>query len=130
MRFKGREHVITAEVPRLKEAREFAEAAAAAFGLSEQACHDVKLAMSEAVTNAIKHGSSSPRDRIELEAVEEAGALVFYVRDSGRFVPRVRPRGRFPMHGRGLAFVSRLMDEVDLRPGRTGTVLRFAKSRG
>ncbi len=54
--FPPREHSISADVTRLKEARDFAERAAAEFGLTEDGRYQVKLAMSEAVTNAIMHG--------------------------------------------------------------------------
>jgi serine/threonine-protein kinase RsbW len=127
LEFDVQEHAMSADLSLLREARRFAEDAAAAFGLDEQARYQVKLAMSEAVTNAIQHGSSSPHDRITLTAIEEAGALTFYVADTGRFVPRVAPRGDLPECGRGLEFMRILMDEVDVRPGPAGTVLRFAK---
>jgi anti-sigma regulatory factor (Ser/Thr protein kinase) len=32
-----------------------------------------------------------------------------------------------PERGRGLAFLGQLMDEVDIKPGVDGTVLRFCK---
>lgn len=64
--FKLREHSMPADLGRLKEARDFAERAATEFGLDGDACYDVKLAMSEAVTNAIQHGSSSPSDPIKI----------------------------------------------------------------
>jgi anti-sigma regulatory factor (Ser/Thr protein kinase) len=121
-----REHSISADVSRLKEARDFAERAAREFGLGEEARYQVKLAISEAVTNAIQHGSSSPTDPIRIVVAEEAGALVFEVIDTGRFRPRVR-RGVLPESGRGLEFMRLLMDEVDLRPGLTGTLLRISK---
>jgi anti-sigma regulatory factor (Ser/Thr protein kinase) len=60
-------------------------------------------------------------------AAEESGALVFEVLDTGTFVPRVVRRGDLPEGGRGLEFMRVLMDEVDLRPGRGGTLLRMAK---
>jgi anti-sigma regulatory factor (Ser/Thr protein kinase) len=85
--------------------------------------------MSEAVTNAIQHGSASAHDEIRILAVEEAGALVFEVLDTGRFRPRVVRRGDMPESGRGLEFMRRLMDEVDLRSTADGTRLRFAKRR-
>ncbi len=47
--------------------------------------------------------------------------------DTGRFRPRVRRRGELPESGRGLEFMRQLMDEVDLRPGLDGTLLRFVK---
>jgi anti-sigma regulatory factor (Ser/Thr protein kinase) len=124
--FTPREHSISADVSRLKEARDFAERAAREFGLSDDDSYQVKLAISEAVTNAILHGSSSPTDPIRIVVAEESGALVFEVIDTGRFRPRVR-RGVLPESGRGLEFMRLLMDEVDLRPGLTGTLLRISK---
>jgi serine/threonine-protein kinase RsbW len=127
--FPAREERIKAELSRLKEARAFADDAAAAFGLDPDSRYHVRLAMSEAVANAIQHGSSSPREEIRMAAFEEGGALVFEVVDRGRFVPRVRPRGDMPERGRGLEFMRRLMDEVQVHPGSSGTVLRFAIRR-
>ena len=118
-----------ADLGLLKEAREFAARAAADFGLTPNACYDVKLAMSEAVTNAIQHGSSSPRDPIRIAVLAEGQALVFEVLDTGRFVPRVMRRGELSESGRGLEFMRVLMDEVDLRPGKHGTLMRVAKRR-
>jgi anti-sigma regulatory factor (Ser/Thr protein kinase) len=125
--FEPRIHSISADVGRLKEARDFADHAAADFGFDEEARSQVKLAMSEAVTNAIQHGSASSDDEIRILALEESGALVFEVVDTGRFRPRVRRRGDLPESGRGLDFMRRLMDEVDLRPSAAGTLLRFVK---
>jgi anti-sigma regulatory factor (Ser/Thr protein kinase) len=127
--FKPREHSILADLRLLKEARDFAERAAADFGFDGAACYDVKLAMSEAVTNAIQHGSSSPTDPIKIGILAEGGALVFEVRDTGRFRPLVMRRGELSESGRGLEFMRVLMDEVDLRPGDGGTLMRFAKRR-
>jgi serine/threonine-protein kinase RsbW len=124
--FEPREHAIRADVGRLKEARDFAERAAAEFGFDPDARYQVKLAMSEAVTNAIQHGSSSPHDPIRIVANAEGDALVFEVLDTGRFRPQVR-RGLMPESGRGLEFMRLMMDEVDLRPGARGTLLRFVK---
>jgi serine/threonine-protein kinase RsbW len=128
--FEPREHSIHADLGLLKEARDFAERAAADFGLDVGACYDVKLAMSEAVTNAIQHGSSSPSDPIRILVLAEGPALVFEVLDTGRFVPRVMRRGELSESGRGLEFMRVLMDEVDLRPGDRGTLMRFIKRRG
>jgi serine/threonine-protein kinase RsbW len=125
--FRPREHSIQADLNRLKEARDFAVNAAAEFGFGAEALYDVKLAVSEAVTNAIQHGSRSPDDSVRIVATEESGSLVFEVLDTGTFVPRVVRRGDLPEGGRGLEFMRVLMDEVDLRPGRRGTRLRMAK---
>ncbi len=128
--FEPREHAFRAELARLKEARAFAVSAAEDFGLDSNACYDVRLAMSEAVTNAIRHGSSSPHDEVRIVALVEGDMLVFEVLDSGRFVPRVARRGEMPISGRGLEFMRRLMDVVEVQPGMAGTCVRFAKRRG
>jgi anti-sigma regulatory factor (Ser/Thr protein kinase) len=125
--FQRRAHSIRADLARLKEARDFAERAAVEFGLPSDACYQVKLAMSEAVTNAIQHGSSSPEDPIHIVIVEEPGALAFEVVDTGRFVPRMSRRGDMPESGRGLEFMRLLMDVVELYPGDAGTRLRLVK---
>ena len=127
--FQPREHSMQADLERLKEARDFAERAAADFGFDGNACYDVKLAMSEAVTNAIEHGSSSQSDPIKIAVLAEGPALVFEVLDTGRFRPRVRRRGELSESGRGLEFVRLVMDDVDLRPGAKGTLMRFIKRR-
>jgi anti-sigma regulatory factor (Ser/Thr protein kinase) len=118
---------MTADINRLKEARDFADHAAAEFGFDEDARYQVKLALSEAVTNAIEHGSSSPEDPVRIVAIEESGALVFEVLDTGRFVPRVMRGSDMPESGRGFEFMRLMMDEVDLRPGNRGTLVRLAK---
>jgi anti-sigma regulatory factor (Ser/Thr protein kinase) len=127
--FESRRHTISADVTRLKEARDFADRAAADFGFGEHERYAFKLAMSEGVTNAIRHGSSSSDDPIRLAVFHEGDVLVFEVLDTGRFIPRVPRRGRLPERGRGLEFVRQVMDEVDLRPGEEGTLLRFSKRR-
>jgi anti-sigma regulatory factor (Ser/Thr protein kinase) len=125
--FSSAELKLTAELSRLPEARNWADAAAAAFGFDEMVRYQIKMAVSEGVANAVEHGSSRPTDEVHLRAVGEGDALAFYVRDSGRFIPRISPRGELPERGRGLAFLGQLMDEVDIKPSTNGTVLRFCK---
>ena len=120
---------IDADISRLKDAREWAGEAAASAGLDEDGCFQVKLAMSEAVTNAILHGSGSTQDQVELGVREENSAIVFEVRDSARREPSsddwVKRVGE---GGRGLELISLMMDEVQLTRGEGGSVLRFSKS--
>lgn len=125
--FEPQEHQIRADLRLLKGARDFAERAARSFGFENSALYQVKLAMSEAVTNAIQHGSSSPDDVIRIWCAEEAGALVFEVRDTGTFRPREIRHDELEDNGRGLEFMRVLMDEVVVRPGSDGTLLRFKK---
>ena len=126
-RFAATELTLRAELSRLPDARSWADAAAEAFGFDEMVRYQIKMAVSEGMANAVEHGSSSPADEIHLRAVAEGDSLAFYIRDTGRFVPRVSPRGDLPERGRGLAFLGQLMDEVDIKPSSDGTVLRFCK---
>lgn len=126
-RFREREISLPADLSRLLEARQFAEAAAADFGFDDAVRHQIKLAANEAVANAMEHGSPRVGAEIALRAVEEDGGLAIYVRDGGSFVPRMLQRGAMPERGRGLAFMDLLMDEVEVRPGSRGTEVRLLK---
>lgn len=125
--FEERDLSIPADLARIGQARDWAAQAAEDFGLAEEELFEIKLAMSEAVTNAILHGSGSARDAVDLGVREEQDALVFEVRDCGAdgkgHVERLDD-GR-----RGLELVSLVMDEVALDHGERGSVLRFAKHR-
>lgn len=120
---------IEADIARLKDAREWAAEAAAVAGLDDDGCFQVKLAMSEAVTNAILHGSGSTDDEVELGVRQENDAVVFEVRDSAGREPSSEDWVQRPGEGgRGLELISLVMDEVQLTRGEAGSVLRFSKS--
>jgi anti-sigma regulatory factor (Ser/Thr protein kinase) len=124
---KDRRQSIRADLAQVKQARDFADEVAADFGFDASARYALKLAMSEAVTNAIQHGSTSTADQITIWAEAGDGALTFYVRDTGQFIPHVRNGDELPESGRGLEFIRGLMDDMDLRPGADGTLVRFSK---
>jgi len=125
--FAERRLEIPANLRRLAEVRRFADAAAADFGFGRDDRYSIRLAVTEAVTNAVRHGSSSKDDPVEVRAADEAGALAFYVSDTGRFIPKMSVTDELPEQGRGLAFMNQLMDEVEVRPSPAGTVIRFSK---
>ena len=87
--FGRQKMTIPADLSRLAEVRRFADTACRAYGFPPDVCYQVRLAMSEAVANAIEHGSHQPRDQVTIEAMVEQGSLVVYVRDTGTFRPRV-----------------------------------------
>jgi len=120
---------ISADIALIKQVREWAADAAAHAGLDDDGCFQVKLAMSEAVSNAILHGSGSSADQVELGVREEGNALVFEVKDAGGREPSSEDWvKRVGEGGRGLELVSLIMDEVQLTRGDGGSVLRFSKS--
>jgi C4-dicarboxylate-specific signal transduction histidine kinase len=85
--------------------------------------------LSNLVSNAIEHGHPSPEGTIRMAVAEEDGALVFEVEDHGTFVPKAQAVDPFPERGRGLAFMAAVVDEVDVRHGERGTVVRLCKRR-
>ena len=127
--FKERELRIPADLSKLRDARDWAATAAEDFGLEEEERFQVRLATSEAVTNAIVHGSAASGGAVELEAREERGALVFEVRDAGGAIPPGAPVERLAEGGRGLELVALVMDEVQLERRSDGSVLRYIKRR-
>ena len=120
---------IAADIALLKDAREWAGEAAELAGLDDDGCFQVKLAISEAVTNAILHGSGSSDEEVELAVQEDGESIVFEVRDSASREPSSEDWvGRVGEGGRGLELVSLVMDEVQLTRGEGGSVLRFSKA--
>jgi anti-sigma regulatory factor (Ser/Thr protein kinase) len=120
---------LVADPSQLGEARRFADGAAARFGLEERERYEFTFAVNEAVSNAIEHGHPSPEGTIRMEVAEEDGALVFEVEDHGTFRPKAPTVDPFPERGRGLAFMAAVVDEVDVRHGTSGTVVRLCKRR-
>jgi serine/threonine-protein kinase RsbW len=118
---------IPARLERLAEVREFVDRAAGAAGFTAAERYEVKLAVNEAVTNAIRHGSEAPDDRIEILVAEHDGQLDLSVADSGMFVHRFELRRELAEGGRGLAFIAELMDGLEVCPEYEGTTIRFSK---
>ncbi len=128
--FEEQAMTIDAKPERLGEAREWAQRAASEAGLGEADCFQVKLAVSEAVANAIQHGSQSTGDSIRISAFESDGSLIFEVRDSGTFVAPMSRATTEDESGRGLELVTLMMDEVHITSTGEGSLLRLSKKLG
>jgi serine/threonine-protein kinase RsbW len=113
----------------LGTARKYAADVATAFGLDADTCYEFVVAVNEAVTNAIRHGASDERGRIQLSVVADAERLTFAVRDRGTFVMPVMDGAVNSEHGRGLALMASLVDEVQLEIDPGGTTVRLSKVR-
>lgn len=125
--FEERDLCIRADAEQVRDARDWAAAAARDFGLGTDDCYQVKLAVSEIVSNAIEHGSRTAEDRIRISARACREGLVFEVLDSGVFRGAGERSEELAERGRGLELVALIMDEVDLIPGERGTLMRFVK---
>ncbi len=125
--FERREMTIGAEPGRLWEVRAWAESAAAEFGFGPDDRYMVILAVSEAVTNAIEHGSGSPQDDVRVVLTAEGPTFWCEVHDTGKFVSRGVLGDEEDERGRGLEIVALTMDSLQLERARGGSRLCFSK---
>ncbi len=93
----------------------------------KQQCHEIELAVREAVANAVLHGNGcDPGKKVFLTAAVRPAGLVICVRDEGKgFDPAAVPdplvSGNLMQEsGRGLFLVKAYMDKVIWRPAPQG----------
>jgi anti-sigma regulatory factor (Ser/Thr protein kinase) len=93
------------------------------IGVSAPRSHDIVLAVNEAVTNAIEHGSSCDASKVvSVHASAHADTLTATVSDSGRWIhspPPATPTQR----GRGLILIRALANNVEILRTALGTQL-------
>jgi anti-sigma regulatory factor (Ser/Thr protein kinase) len=92
-------------------------------GLDERAVDDVKIAVSEAATNALVHGYRDGPGRIRVEATIGDGELLIAIRDQG---DGLRPRSDSPGLGMGLPLIASLTTRLEFVEDAPGTELRMA----
>jgi serine/threonine-protein kinase RsbW len=113
----------------LDVARRYVEEVTAAFGFDADSCYELVFAVNEAVTNAIRHGAADEQGLISLSIVADADRLTFVVRDCGTFGIPVLDTDTRSEHGRGLALMASLVDEIQLRIKPGSTIVRLSKAR-
>jgi serine/threonine-protein kinase RsbW len=119
---------VPAEAGELHRVRDYADSAAAAFGLEGHDRYQFMFAVNEAATNAIRHGTPYEDGTIRLLLTEEGDMLSLTVWDRGPFLAANDDRAPGE-GGRGLALIAKLMDEFEVRIGPDATVMRLAKRR-
>jgi anti-sigma regulatory factor (Ser/Thr protein kinase) len=67
----------------VKEAREAVAGAIAALPLDEETVEDVRLCVSEAMTNAVRHACAGQGGTVDVSVARKGDAVVVVVRDSG-----------------------------------------------
>ena len=100
-------------------------------GASEETIADLKLAVTEAVANAVRH--AYPEDdpgRVWVELSADGGKIEIAVSDEGRGLggADLKPAEQPGESGMGLSIIRAIADEVDVGAGRDGrgTRVRFA----
>jgi serine/threonine-protein kinase RsbW len=127
---------VVLELPAKSEYLLLARLAATGVGrsvaASEETIADLKLAVTEAVANAVRHAYPSDEPgRVTIELLATTDRVQVVVSDTGRGLAGrdVRPRNDAPGEGgMGLSIIRAIADEVDLGAGEggQGTRLRFA----
>jgi serine/threonine-protein kinase RsbW len=103
---------------------------ARAVPLGEEEVTDLKLAVTEACGNAVRHAYPSGRlGEIELDLVPGADRLELVVEDHGAGIELpVAEREPSEVGGMGLAIIRAVVDELEVGPGATGgTVVHMTK---
>jgi len=107
------------------------------FAPSQQEIFDLKLALEESITNAIKHGNKAHRDlNVEVTIRSRKNRLLLKVRDHGqgfdyRKVPDPTRQDRLmKTSGRGIFLIKKTMDEVTfLKNGREIRMVKVLKAK-
>jgi serine/threonine-protein kinase RsbW len=89
--------------------------------------HDIELALTEALANAVVHGAKEDPNKIVecIVACDEERGMLIVVRDPGQgFDPASIPNccqgeNIYSNHGRGIFLINQLMDEVAFHNGGT-----------
>jgi anti-sigma regulatory factor (Ser/Thr protein kinase) len=113
----------------LRHARCHVDEAAAEFGLGPAERYQFVFAVNEAVTNAIRHGEPDSDGTIGLRIAVGDDTLICSVNDRGRLVASHGDADPFAEGGRGLRFMARLTDEIELLSEDQGTTVRLYKRR-
>jgi anti-sigma regulatory factor (Ser/Thr protein kinase) len=113
----------------LDVARGYVEEVAAAFGFDADSRFELVFAVNEAVTNAIRHGAPDEQGLISLSVVADVDRLTFIVRDYGTFAMPALDIDTRSEHGRGLALMAGIMDELQLSIKPGSTIVRLSKAR-
>jgi len=110
-------------------ARAIVREAADEHGLDGESTWDLILATSEAVANAILHGSScgDPERGVLLIVEVDEHSISIEVRDCGSFDAHLRPAAQDETHGRGIPIIAALADHFELLPEPSQTRVRFGK---
>ena len=122
-----REIALRAEPGSASVARAFVGGVAQELGCDPEATEAFRLGTTEAVANAVEHGSPCDDGLISVSVYLDAGCLTTEVGDCGDFQAVRRPPDSQGERGRGLFLMFAVMDQVEINsvPGRT--VVRMAK---
>lgn len=121
---------LPATVDQIRVMSEFVGEFAAGCAATEEQLFDIRLAVAEACTNAIKHGSPrGDRSCVNISCQCKQGYLHIEISDEGVFHEKVSsPHDEMSMNGRGILLMLSAMDKVTFDESNVGTVVTMVKS--
>jgi serine/threonine-protein kinase RsbW len=121
------------DVNRLSVVREEVSELVAPLGFSEGAIFDIKVALGEALANALRHGKPKEGEaQVSLDVDAYSDRLVLEVTDNGYGFDgaAVSADDVYAPGGRGIMFMHALMDRVEFAPAEGGgTLVSMVKHR-
>jgi len=109
----------------VRKARASVAETVAEFGASERVVDDVRLCVSEAVSNVVRHAYGSGRGDVDVVVEREDGEFNVVVRDSGK---GIGPKSARPKTsgGYGLQIIEKIAERLDITSARdAGTEVRM-----
>ncbi len=120
--------VVPAKAEYLSLVRLVVASVAGEAGFNDESVADIKVALSEASTNVVRHAYTDDCKTesrvIEVNCYDEPGRLLIEVTDHGNGIPLPLPA----TEGLGLGIMGSLMDRVDVETGSAGTSVLLVKS--
>jgi len=96
-------------------------------GMTSGFASDLLVAITEAITNAIAHGRPYDDGTIRLGWAVEDDLFAICIDDCGQFGGDREPEAASEEHGRGMAVMQLLVDELTIEARADGTTVRLAK---
>jgi len=125
-----RQICIPADVNRLAAVRDEVGELVTPLGFSESAVFDIKVALGEALANAVRHGAPAGEGRVCVDVAAYDDRVVLEVADNGAGFDGVHfaSDDLYAPSGRGIMFMRALMDRVEFEAASGGgTLVRLVK---
>jgi EAL domain-containing protein (putative c-di-GMP-specific phosphodiesterase class I)/anti-sigma regulatory factor (Ser/Thr protein kinase) len=120
-----KELAMTSDAVDLDAARRLIEQTAGNLGFDDSAIWDMKCAATEALTNALDHGSPSSDGMIHMRLGRDHGDMLVEVWGGGKANGAAHVDATH--RGRGIAIMTALMDDVEMRRHNGDTIVRLVK---
>jgi serine/threonine-protein kinase RsbW len=105
--------------------RQAIDGAARELGGTPKALADIKLAVTEACANVVKHAYGGQPGTLRVRVVYDSGSMRIFVRDFGAWMPQVQG-GRDGIDGMGIPLMEAVTSECEVTKLDPGTEVMLA----